>query len=267
MIDEKSKAIEGQIFSFGGGTQSTFILYLIWKGLLPAPEFIFHANMGLPEKYLEDYRKTVIDPMLADICKWHGTKFVESDLDFQGAVERHVITPFWWLTPEGKASLVTNRSCTYNFKVKPSNKLIPRRGRYTMWLGISADEIKRVRNTEDLTWSRVRENYYPLIEMGLTRDDCIELLKLWGVPPPQKSACDFCPFSSKIRLLERLANDPTLYGRIKHVESCWHKNKKHENKFLTIFLDKLPTQEEAQKMAGEYVAQVDNSGGCVSCEF
>jgi len=259
--------VRDNIFSFGGGVQSTFILYLIWRGWMQAPEFIFHANMGLPEKYLEDYRKSVIDPMIADICERHGTKFVESNLDFQGAVEKNVITPFWWLNPDGKASLVTNRSCTSKFKVEPSNKLIPRRGWSTMWLGISSDEIKRVRDTDKLPHSRMRENYYPLIEMGLFRDDCIALLKLWGVPTPQKSACDFCPFSSKNRLVGNLAKDPTLHERIKYIEARWHEDEKHAHKFLTSFLGELPTQEQAQEMVKAYATQVDNSGVCGVCEF
>ena len=259
--------LRDNIFSFGGGVQSTFILYLIWRGWMQAPEFIFHANMGLPEKYLEDYRKAVTDPMIADICERHGTKFVESDLDFQGAVEKKVITPFWFANDAGKPSLSTRRSCTFDYKVKPSNKLIPRRGWSRMVLGISSDEIKRVRDTEELSHSRMRENYYPLIEMGLFRDDCIALLKGWGVPTPQKSACDFCPFSSKKRLVGNLAIDPTLHERIKYIEARWHENEKHAHKFLTSFLGELPTQEQAQEMAGAYATQVENSGACGVCEF
>jgi len=261
--------LRDNIFSFGGGVQSTFILYLIWRGWMQAPEFIFHADMGLPEKYLDSYRKAVTDPMIRDICERHGTKFVESKKDFQRAVEKKIITPFWYANDAGKPSLSTRRSCTFDYKVSPSNKLIPRRGWSTMWLGISAEprELKRVRPTDKLPHSRMRENYYPLIEMGLTRDDCIELLELWGVPAPQKSACDFCPFSSKKRFVERLAIDPTLYGRIKHIESRWHENEKNAERYLTIFLRELPTQEEAQEMAKAYVLDTDTSGGCGVCEF
>ena len=136
-----------------------------------------------------------------------------------------------------------------------------------MWLGISTDELKRVRDTQRLSRGRVRENYYPLIEMRLSRADCIALLKEFDIPMPKKSACDICPFSTKKRLVERLAIDPTLYTRIKHIESQWHENPKNVERYLTMFLDKLPTQEEAIKMVSMHALDTDNSGACGVCEF
>jgi len=259
--------LRDNIFSFGGGVQSTFILYLIWRGWMQAPEFIFHADMGLPEKYLDSYRKAVTDPMIRDICERHGTKFVESKKDFQRAVEKKIITPFWYANDAGKSSLSTRRSCTFDYKVSPSHRLIPKRGWSTMWLGISVDELKRVRDSQKLTNGRMRDSWYPLIEMDITRKDCVRLLGEWGVPMPKKSACDFCPFSSQKRLVENLAIDPTLHKRIKYIEECWHENEKNAERYLTIFLRELPTQEEAQEMAKAYVLDTDTSGGCGVCEF
>ena len=251
------------IFSDGGGVQSVTILALIQRGFLPTPEIIFHAVMGIPELYLKPYRDSVIMPMIHEI----GSTYVESHKDFYGALQKRLITPFWYANDTGKASLSTRRSCTLDYKVRPSNKLIPRRAWNCTWLGISADEISRVRSTDYLTHGRVRDNWYPLVALGLTRNDCVKLLGDFGVPMPQKSACDFCPFSSRRRLIERLSEDAGLFERIKFIESCWHKNPKNRERYLTLYLDKLPTQEEAKMLHTKLIGESDNSGSCGVCEF
>jgi len=253
------------ILSDGGGVQSTFMIFGVWSGFLPVPGKIFHADMGIAERYLQAYRESVTMPMIRDICDRYGTVYVESKKDFQASVEKAVTTPFWFRNDKGKSSLVTNRSCTANFKVIPANKEIPRLAWGTMWLGITTDEFERVRASQRLSNGRMRDNWYPLIDLGLTRDNCITLLKDCGVQVPQKSACDFCPFSSRERLKERLANDETLYPRIKHIEACWHTKEKDAHKFLTHYLEDLPTQEQAKAMLrvqGESTERIEHCGVC-----
>ena len=259
--------IKDMFFAFGKGVQSNAILFMIDKGVLPAPEIIFHSNMGVTEDYLLPYFTEYSMPVIERICQRFGTKYQESDLDFQSAVEKRVITPFWFAGADGKPALVTRRSCTKTFKVDPSNLLIPKRAWCKVVLGISLDEVRRAREWQELSWGRMRENWYPLIEHGLTRADCIELIVSYGMPVPPKSACDICPFSAKRRLIERLATDSTLYGRIKKIEANWHEKPKHAHKFLTVFLRDLPSQEQAIKLMSVYAKEIDNSGGCNVCEY
>lgn len=52
---------------------------------------------------------------------------------------------------------------------------------------------------------------YPLIEAGITRSMCRDLIVKAGLPIPPKSACFFCP-ASKVQELKRLAIvDPAYY--------------------------------------------------------
>ena len=37
-------------------------------------------------------------------------------------------------------------------------------------------------------------NRWPLIELGMTRDDCTKYLLVHGLPIPPKSACIICPY-------------------------------------------------------------------------
>jgi hypothetical protein len=134
-----------------------------------------------------------------------------------------------------------------------------------MWLGISADELRRVRDADEkLTHGRMRTNYYPLIELGMTRDDCIAYIAASGYPVPPKSACDICPFSSKRRLIENIAANGGTYERITEIQAKWHENGKHPTKYLTVFLDALPNPQQAKEMS---VGGEDNSGACGVCEF
>ncbi len=58
--------------------------------------------------------------------------------------------------------------------------------------GISTDEPLRAKERGP-RWQRTR---YPLIELGMSRDDCIAWLKRRSYPVPFKSACIQCPYRS-----------------------------------------------------------------------
>lgn len=130
--------------------------------------------------------------------------------------------PFWVRTQKGKAAPI-RRGCTYDYKVNIWDKEIkrifdiPKKGtlddgqRYLHWFGISLDEMRRMRKSKD-DW---REFFYPLVEMGWDRQDCINYLKgktySDGTPVTiVKSACSFCPFHS-----------PNTWREIRQNESDW----------------------------------------------
>ncbi|MCP4996131.1 MAG: hypothetical protein GY934_20480 [Gammaproteobacteria bacterium] len=64
--------------------------------------------------------------------------------------------------------------------------------RVQQWLGISWDEFSRAR-TSDVKYI---DNHYPLLELRMTRGDCITWLERQGLPIPLKSSCVFCPYHS-----------------------------------------------------------------------
>lgn len=60
------------------------------------------------------------------------------------------------------------------------------------WIGISFDEAIRMKPSfED--W---QVNRWPLVELGMTRQDCLRWLEHHGYPLPPKSSCIGCPFHS-----------------------------------------------------------------------
>jgi hypothetical protein len=58
------------------------------------------------------------------------------------------------------------------------------------WLGITRDEWRRAKDSD----VKYIEHRYPLLELGMTRGDCLNWLKKHGLPTPGKSSCTFCPY-------------------------------------------------------------------------
>lgn len=95
-----------------------------------------------------------------------------------------------------KSRGMTQRQCTMDFKIVPIKRkireLIGSKGTATQWLGISYDEIERMKP------SRVKyiTNIWPLIDKRMTRKNCLDWMASHGYPTPPRSACYFCPFHS-----------------------------------------------------------------------
>jgi hypothetical protein len=60
---------------------------------------------------------------------------------------------------------------------------------------------------------------YPLIDWGWTRDDCARVIREAGLPAPEKSACFFCPATTKREILELRARFPDLFNRALALET------------------------------------------------
>jgi hypothetical protein len=97
------------------------------------------------------------------------------------------------------------RQCTREYKIEPlvkqkralmgyePRKRIPGGACETL-IGISTDEALRVR-TSDESWNT---NLYPLIDLRMSRQDCLRWMERHGYPTPPKSSCIGCPYHSDI---------------------------------------------------------------------
>ena len=98
------------------------------------------------------------------------------------------------------------RQCTRQYKVDPISKLVKSLAdvgrksknnntpKVEQWFGISMDEIRRC--TLSRYWWAT--NYYPLIELGMSRDDCLQWMDRHGYERPPRSACIACPYKSDL---------------------------------------------------------------------
>lgn len=112
------------------------------------------------------------------------------------------------------------RQCTQDFKITPIQRKvrelagIPKGSRgpkgivVEQWLGISFDEIGRMRDSH-FRWLAHR---YPLVDLRVTRSDCIRWLTEHGYPIPAKSACTFCPYHDNASWRAMRRDDPASFA-------------------------------------------------------
>ena len=135
------------------------------------------------------------------------------------------------------------RSCTRRFKVAPLNRYIT--PPCTVYIGISADESHRAqRITEGCRQGE--EKLFPLIEQGIDRRGCIEIIKAHGLPVPIKSGCYICPFQRVGQWRELLTVHPDLYCKAKRLEDATNERLAEQGRPLTYIADR-PLDEVARE--------------------
>ena len=111
------------------------------------------------------------------------------------------------------------KTCSQKFKLRPQEKYFdihPMAN--TAWkdgekvrraIGFDADEPQRAKEFDDPKY----QNWYPLIEWGWGREECVSAIEKEGLPLPGKSACFFCPSSSQTEIKWLAAKHPDLMER------------------------------------------------------
>lgn len=113
------------------------------------------------------------------------------------------------------------KTCSDKYKRRPGDKYIhfwmaqrPWIKKVTKVIGYDADEPHRVKDYADTEF----DFWYPLVEWGWRRTDCIEAIKRHNLPIPHKSACFFCPASKKSEVRWLKDNHPNLFMRAIQME-------------------------------------------------
>lgn len=182
------------LWSSGGGVQSTAIAVLILQGKLPKPDLACIADTEREKQSTWDYLHSVTEPALAAFgVKIHRIK--KSDWrapDLYDRQDEKLLLPVWtdingplgkketWCSTEWKRDVIRRWANAQVTVARPQ---------FRVWMGMSYDEPKRIKPTVG-KW----EPWYPLFEMRLRRADCIRLILGHGWPMPvAKSACWQCP--------------------------------------------------------------------------
>lgn len=101
------------------------------------------------------------------------------------------------------------------------------------WIGISLDEVTRMKPSRE-PWIR---NRWPLVELGLRRNDCLEWMKLNEYPEPPRSSCIFCPYHSDHEWRRLRDEEPEEFQKAVEFEIALQTAKaKSENFKTTPFL-------------------------------
>lgn len=111
------------------------------------------------------------------------------------------------------------KTCSQRFKAEPQDKFFNNHpltkaewaaGRkVTKIIGFDAGESHRIKHYE----SKKYENWFPLVDWDMGREECIETIKKAGLVLPGKSACFFCPSSKRKEVSELAVIYPDLMER------------------------------------------------------
>ena len=187
-------------FAFGGGVQSTACLVLAAQGRIDFPTFLF-ANVGADSENPAtlDYAENIAKPYAAR----HGLDLVElAKVKRGGDIETimsriHSTARSVPIPARMSNGAPGNRTCTVDFKIAVLDKWLKRHGATpdtpaVLGLGISLDELHRAHT--DRPGEEFKRKSYPLLDLRMTRQDCMNVIKQAGLPIPPKSSCYFCPF-------------------------------------------------------------------------
>ena len=181
-----------QIWSSGGGVQSTAIAALIVQGKLPRPDLAVISDTERELSTTWDYMDAVTLPALASVGvtlhRVKKSKYATVDL-YGGEDGKSLLIPAF--TTQGDEVGKLPGFCSNEWKFRVVQRWATREHGVTaatLWMGISTDEDSRA-SFPTGKW----EKRYPLIELNRSRADCLAIVASMGWPEPPRSSCWMCP--------------------------------------------------------------------------
>ena len=207
LVPNAAPTIRMRVLSLGAGVQSTTLVLMAAHGEIgPMPDCAIFADTGWEPSTVREHLAWLMSgnvlPFPVHIVS-NGN--IRADLLRAGSGERWASIPAFTRTVKRNHIEIgmIRRQCTKDYKIVPIRRKVRElAGLYRkrspsvpvveQWIGISFDEAIRMKPSfED--W---QVNRWPLIEQGMTRQDCLRWLERHGYPLPPKSSCVGCPFHS-----------------------------------------------------------------------
>lgn len=206
------------IISLGAGAQSTVMALMAAQGdIKPMPDAAIFADTGWEPpkiiKHLDWLWKQLPFPVYivgrGNIKKDHlkglnttGKRFASMPLYVSGGG-------------------MGRRQCTREYKIEPIERLIrrwflglkpkqhaPKDIRVIQWIGITTDEASRMKDSR----TKFIRHRWPLIELNLTREDCLRWFQSKYNRNLEKSACVGCPYTDDKRWREIKIKSPAVFA-------------------------------------------------------
>ncbi len=206
-----------KVLSLGAGVQSTTVLLMSCRGVLPKLDAaVFADTQWEPEEVYEHLDWLESEAGKAGIPVHRVTNGDLRQHTLEGFVrgsraegQRYASLPLYVLNSDGSQGMI-RRQCTREYKILPIERFIRREllglapgarapaDAVDQWFGISADEMRRVRISRD-HWKR---NVYPLVglpgpmlDRPFTRLMCYDWLREhYPHREVPRSACVGCPY-------------------------------------------------------------------------
>lgn len=201
------------IIAYGGGTNSTAMIIECAKRDIKIDHILF-ADTGGEKPHTYQFIKT--------FSKWCVDNGMPEILTVRKAGNGETLEENCLRMKMLPSIAYGYKTCSQKYKIQPQDKYfnnlpeaktIWKTGRkLTKFIGYDVNEKNRIEKLK-LRDDKKYSYFYPLVEWGITRKDCIDIIKSESLCLPGKSACFFCPMTrpTEIRMLEH--NYPNLMKR------------------------------------------------------
>ena len=227
-----------RVLSLGAGVQSSTLALMIEKGQVPMVDAAIFADVkGEPKAvytHLDWLEKQLSYPVYR--VTWRNLK--QDILDAGGGKYKAFTAPFFTKHPITGKKKMLRRQCTFMYKINPVGQKVRgllglKKGekrkkdtRVEMLMGISKDEVFRMK-TNRIPYIT---NMYPLVEMNITRSNCLEWMSKYGYPKPPRSACTFCPYHSNEEWIE-IKKNKEEWSEVVAMDKAIRHQERHKDKF------------------------------------
>lgn len=220
------------ILSFGAGVQSTALLLMSCKGLLPKLDHALFSDTGWePEEVYRhlDWCKAFAENHGIPVTTVSAGNLRQQYLEYLTSGSRFASIPLHILNADGSRGM-TRRQCTRDFKINPIDTFLrreilglkyrqraPKEIRVYQWIGISFDEMHRAKRSAD-KWKAHRFPFLhdichpPMMEKPWRRYQIKEWLasNFPDIHVP-RSACIGCPYHDNSEW-RRIKSDPKAWS-------------------------------------------------------
>lgn len=176
--------------SLGWGVQSWTLAAMAALGEIPKPDYAVHADTTHEMAHTYAHAKKW--------TPWLEERGVKVRTVVGRGTDLFQVIPAFTLDNKGNTG-VLRRQCTHRWKIQAIRRFIrkivpkPTPECVQTIMGISLDEWQRMR-TSDVKFIT---NSYPLVDLRMSRADCMAWLQSRGLDIPGKSSCTFCPYHNK----------------------------------------------------------------------
>lgn len=224
-----------RVLSLGAGIQSSCLLLMSCRGILPKLDYAVFADTGWEPKAVYDQleflkgeaAKVGIEVVILGGRNLRNDAMIAQKAGKKTDGHRFASMPIFTKAPDGSSGRM-KRQCTSEYKLGPITKWkrravlglraqqhAPKEQCIETWIGFSVDEVGRAKPARE-PWDK---NVFPLLnwpEMGLgrpwSRHDCIEWLNVnFGGRTWTRSACIGCPNRRDPSWAE-IKNDPEAWA-------------------------------------------------------
>ena len=236
-----------RILSLGAGVQSSTLALMIEKKEIPMVDAAIFADTQAESKETMEFLnwlKTKLSYPVYMVTKGSLTEqiLIGTYTSNNKLLENYPSVPFFLKNKiTGKKGLLM-RQCTNQFKVQPIIQEIRRllglkKGeRYKkdttveQLMGISYDEIFRMKPNR----MPYITNVYPLIDLNMRRQDCINWFKKHYDKTPPRSACIYCPYKNDKEWKHLKEHQPEEWKQVIEFDKKIRKNsrKKEEEVYV-----------------------------------